>query len=645
MRSFCVLGPSQSGKSTIVQKLASLDGGATQHEQAGMIGLTRFAFMGEDWCAIDLPGGPEFTSLAGAALMASDAAILVLPPDPDAAVLAAPYLRAIEAADTPCLIFINKVDAPQGRIRDVVAALQDYSAHLIVLRQIPIREGASVVGAVDLISERAWRYREGAPSTLVEIPPDLIDREQQARAELLEHMADYDDALLEQLIEDRTPASGALFAIASRETAEHKLVPALIGAASHANGMMRLMKALRHEAPEVGALAARLGAPEAMAVGFHAIMRRHVGKCTLIRVLRDGVRVGSPLGGGNLGNLGGIGGATLPAALPAGMVALAAKSDQLNAGQLFTAGAAAAAPGWSRGHAPSYARMIVTADDRNEVRLSGALARLQEIDPNAIVTQDEGTGHTLLLLQGPMHLRRILTQLADDFGIEVQDHPPSSSYRETISRQVEQAYRHKKQTGGAGQFADVLLILRPLPRGEGFRFDETVKGGTVPRSYFPAVEDGARDAMAAGPLGFPVIDVGVTLTDGKFHAVDSSEFAFRTAARSGVAEALAAAEPVLLQPIHRIDIHVPSVFSGALVPAISGMKGHVLGFERNAGVPGWDIFRALLPASANDELIRVLAAATQGTAWHETRFDHFEEVYGKEAEKISRDRAQAHAHT
>ena len=257
------------------------------------------------------------------------------------------------------------------------------------------------------------------------------------------------------------------------------------------------------------------------------------------------------------------------------------------------------------------------------------------------LSQDEGSGHAAVRLQGPMHLRQMLAQLSDGFGVEVETHVPAPRYRETISSPVEEAYRHRKQSGGAGQFADVAMTVAPMPRGEGFRFSEVVKGGAVPRNYIPSVEEGARDALVKGPLGFPVTDVSVTLTDGKHHAVDSSDYAFRTAGRQGVKEALAKAGPVLLQPIERVDIHIPSVYSGAMVSLVSSLKGQVLGFDRDPECRGWDVFRALLPASSEEELVTALGSSTQGTAWHEATFDHYEELYGREAERISKEHAAA----
>jgi len=639
MRCISVLGPSQSGKSTLVKQLAALDGGRSAAEAMDPLTITSFDYLGEPWCALDLPGGSEYAALAQGALMASDAAVLVVPPEPEAAMLAAPWLRAIEASGTPCFIFVNKMDAATARLRDIVSELQAYSNHTIVLRQIPMREGDAVVGAVDLISERAWRYRDGQQSALVRMPAGPVaEREAEAREALLEQMSEYDDALLEELIEDRAPATGALYAIARRELTENVLIPAFLGAAERANGVTRLMKALRHEAPDATHLRERLDG--ARAVAFHAQIRKHLGKVVAIRALEDGIGIGQTLAGGNLGGLqrpgGGAGGA-----MGLGEVAVAVKSDHLVAGAPLATDAPLPRPDWAAGHVPMLARVLIPGSERDEVRLSAALSRLAETDPFMVHETEDETGQPVLRTQGPQHMRRVLAMLEGDFGLSVETRNPQVAWRETISGRAEIRYRHRKQTGGAGQFADVALTLAPLPRGEGFRFDETVKGGAVPRNYIPSVAEGAQDATERGPLGFPVVDLAVTLTDGKHHAVDSSDHAFRTAGRMGVREGLAQAGPLLLQAIDRVDIHVPSACSGALVSLISGLKGQVLGFDRDPAQRGWDLFRATLPASVRDDLLNQLAGATQGTAWLEARFDHFEEVYGREADAISKARLEA----
>ena len=642
MRVFTVLGPTHSGKTTLAEALSRLEAPPASAEVAGGVGLHSFGYLGDRWCAVDIPGGPDFLGAAGQALAASDAAVLVVPPEPEAAVLAAPYLRLIESADVPCLLFINRMDTDQARVRDIVAALQAYSAAPIVLRQIPIRGAdGQVTGSVDLISERAFRYREGERSALIEIPPEAQDREHEAREELLESLSEFDDHLLEQLIEDKVPPTDEIFALEAQTLQGHATVPTFLGAASHGNGVERLMKALRHDIAGVESVVARLGAGDALALGFAADIRLHLGELVVLRALKDGLKAGGTLAGDGIGTLNQIDCKTAAGELAAGEVAVAIKSNHLTAGALLDGTAATPLPDWSRGVRPGYVRIVEPESERDDTRLSSALTRMAAADPGMVLTQEEGTGRALVHLQGPMHMRRLLAKLEEDFGLKVHEHPLGATYRETITKTVDKAYRHRKQSGGAGQFADVKLTVRPQARGEGFAFDQVVKGGAVPKNYIPAVEAGAAEALEEGPLGFPVIDVAVTLTDGKHHSVDSSDFAFRIAGKNAVREALTEAGPVLLQPIDRVAIHVPSVFSGALVPLISQLKGQVLGFDEEAGAKGWDVFRALLPASALDPLFQSLGGATQGTAWYETEFDHYEEVYGKEAEKVSQAMAEA----
>ncbi len=643
MRCFTVLGPSQSGKSTLVTALAGLEGRSTGMTFSDRLGLRRFDYLGETWGAFDVAGGTDNLGTAGHALAASDAVVLCVPPDPEAAPLAAPYLRLIEASGVPCSLFVNRMDAAEGRVRDTVAALQAYASHLIVLRQVPIRDANGIVGAVDLISERAWKYQEGQPSALIEMPADMRDREHEARTELLEHLADFDDALLEQLIEDREPAPENVYALVAEVHRHNDLIPAFLGSALHTNGVNRLMKSLRHESTDVSAIAERLGLGDVTALGVFADNRKHVGKSVLLRALTGGLQHGHFVGGATISSLNDIGGGQIAAAVEPGALAIAVKSDHLNPGAAYSTDEAHGLPDWTCGQPPSYRRVVTPKHDRDDVRLSAALARVDAVDPGMALGQDEETGHAVISLQGPMHLRRLTTALEGDFDIEVDTHPLAGSFRETISRRVEKHYRHRKQSGGAGQFADVQMIIEPQARGEGFRFADTVKGGAVPRNYIPSVSAGAQDALGRGPLGFRVVDVAVTLTDGKHHAVDSSDHAFRTAGLHGVREALAEAGPVLLQPIDHVEIHVPSVYAGQLVALISSLKGQVLGFDPHPVARGWDVFRALLPSPSEDELFQSLGGLTHGTAWFEARFDHYQEMHGKEAEKVRSDRADAMA--
>ncbi|MFC4667677.1 elongation factor G [Seohaeicola nanhaiensis] len=623
MKVIAVVGPSQAGKTTVIEALAALEE-QPPHRLAlfGDTSVTRFDFMGEAWAALDCPGGPDSFAQLGPALAAADAAVLVVPAESDAAVLAAPYLRLLEASGISTFLFINRIDAATDRVRDIVAALQVYSPHGIVLRQIPMREGDRVVGAVDLISERAWEYHDHARSSLVEMPAGIRDREAEARMDVLEHLADFDDALMEQLIEDQTPMTADIYRVATRALQHHDLIPALLGAAAQGKGVLRLMKSLRHEVPDVAQLTERL--PEGvMAVACLGDAVKHLGKTVLLRALAP-LAPGARLGGAALGSLTDLDARSPLGALAPGEIGLAVKSDHLSlTAPLITAEAALPLP---EERVANHRFRLTPAHERDETRLATALTRLAEIDPGLALRQDEASGHTILCTQGPLHLRRLLDKLTGVFGVETATAEIPPALCETITRRVEKHHRHRKQSGGAGQFADVLIEVAPLPRGTGFRFEEQIKGGAIPRTYIPSVEAGARDALAEGPLGHPVVDVGVLLKDGKVHAVDSSDFAFRTAGRMALREALAEAGSLLLQPIARIAIRVPTVYSGGLVPLISALKGHVVTFEADPDAPGWDIFEALLPVAAETDLFNALAGATRGTAWYSAEHDHYEEL-------------------
>ncbi|MFQ5622699.1 MAG: elongation factor G [Paracoccaceae bacterium] len=646
-RCFAVLGASNTGKSTLVDRMCALEGKPPAAAPPGEMRIAPFSHLDESWTALDCPGSIDFLQPALDALTAADAAVICVAPDPAQAVLAAPYLRAVEAAGTPTIIFINRIDEAEGRVRDIVAALQDYANHAIVLRQIPIRQEGTVVGSVDLVSERAWKYREGEHSALIEIPGDVKEREEEARAELLESLSEYDDWLLEEIIEDRTPADGPVFSICSRVLQENRAMPALIGSAGHGSGIVRVMKALRHEAPDASALRDRLVADTAsstpiIAAAFHATHKRHVGKAVYLRALQA-IDPSKPIGGRPAGQItaaGPDGGSGALGSVEAGQVVVAVKSDHLFAPRLCAESKLLDPPDWCKPLPPMLFRILEPVNERDSAKLTGALSTLAESDPSLSVGQDPETGAALAGTQGTLHLRVLKQRLADTFGIEVHEVVPPGTYRETITRKSDTHYRHKKQSGGAGQFADVKLLVAPARRGSGFSFSDTVKGGTVPRNYIPAVEAGARDAMERGPLGFPVVDVSVNLHDGLHHSVDSSDMAFRIAGRMGVKEALASGVPVLLQPFYLIQIHIPSIFTGALGQLISTHRGQVLGYDRDPKAKGWDVFRATVPGSALDALVGEIRSVTQGVGYFEAEFERYEELYGKEAEKVSEARLQ-----
>ncbi|MDU8927744.1 elongation factor G [Alisedimentitalea sp. MJ-SS2] len=626
MRAFAVIGPSQSGKSTLVQALAGLEGAKPKTlPLMGGASVTKFNFMGDDWAGFYVPGGLDNISQVGPVLAACDVAVLCVPAEADAAVLSAPYLRLLEDSNVPSLVFVNGIDAASNRIADIISELQHYCAHGIILRQVPMRKDGKTVGTIDLISERAWEYHDGERSSLVEVPKEMFDREQEARAEMMETLADFDDHLLEEIIEDQKPPTEELYEVATRALQHHDLIEALLGSAENGNGVLRLMKSLRHEVPQVDALRDRLDVgKDVIAISCLADNLKHVGKAVLVRALADGVAQGAPLGGDTIGTLDDVDAKTQLSALKPGEIGLAIKSDHLTLGTFLTAKGTTPLPDWAAAHPPALQRVVIPVNERDETKLPLALSRISEVDLGLQVAQDASVGHMVIGVGGPLHLRRIIDKLDQGFGIKVEVEEVATALRETIRKGKEMHHRHRKQSGGAGQFADVVIDVEPLPMGGGFEFAETVKGGAVPRNYFAAVEAGAKEALQAGPSGHPVVDVKITLKDGKTHSVDSSDFAFRTAGKNAVREALSELGTVVLQPIMAVEINVPSIFAGGLVQLVSGLKGQVQGFESDANAKGWEVFRALLPMAALEELSHALGSTTRGTAWFATEVDHYE---------------------
>ncbi|MCY7397938.1 MAG: elongation factor G, partial [Sphingomonas bacterium] len=266
-----------------------------------------------------------------------------------------------------------------------------------------------------------------------------------------------------------------------------------------------------------------------------------------------------------------------------------------------------------------------------------------EEDPSLAIEQDEMSHELRLKGVNDEHLRNTLARIQRRYGVEVTHRTPSIGYRESIRRPVTQRGKHKKQSGGHGQFGDVVIEIAPLARGEGFRFGEKISGGAVPRQYIPAVEQGVRDAMAKGPMGYPVVDVAVTLTDGSYHSVDSSELAFRTAGRIAMQEALAQAAPHLLEPVQRVTLTCPNSATSRATSATAGRRGQMLGMAPRDGWAGWDRIETLIPEGELNGLEAELRSLSHGLASYEAKFDHLAEVSAGAAEKLVRGREAEHA--
>ncbi|SDT49079.1 elongation factor G [Bradyrhizobium canariense] len=664
-RCIALVGPFQSGKTTLLEAILARTGAipragsveagtsvgdaspeARRHKMGVGLSAATTSFMDDSYTFIDCPGSIEFVHDMRAAIPAVDAAVVVCEADEKKLPQLQIILRELEDLGIPRFLFLNKIDRANKRIRETLATLQPASRVPLVLRQIPIWNGDLIEGFVDLALERAFVYREHKPSEVMALEGGNRDREKEARFSMLEKLADHDDALMEQLLEDIQPPRDAVFDDLARELREGLICPVLLGSAARENGVLRLLKALRHEAPGVAATAKRLGVSsstkDALGYVFKTMHLQHGGKLSLTRLLAghldDGATLQSSSGeSGRVSGILSVNGThdSKRASAEAGDTVALGKLDAIKTGDTLTSGKTAPSALVHVEPTPPVLAMSLAATDRkDDVKLGQALLRLNEEDPSLTMIQNQRTHDTVLWGQGEMHLRVALERLRERFGVNVKAHPPAIGYLETIRKSITQRGRHKKQSGGHGQFGDVVLEVKPVPRGSGFEFHETVVGGAVPRNYIGAVEEGVVDGLLRGPLGFPVIDVHVTLTDGSYHSVDSSDLAFRTAARVGVSEALPQCQPVLLEPIHVVEIVCPSDATAKVNAILSARRGQILGFDTREGWPGWDCVRATMPEAEIGDLIVELRSATAGAGSFTRQFDRMAEVTGRAADQI-----------
>jgi elongation factor G len=661
-RCIALVGPYLSGKTTLLEAILARTGAITrqgrvsdrntvgdaspearEHGMSVELNIADTTFLGDSFTFIDCPGSIEFQYEGALALTGCDAAVVVCEPDPKRVPALQLILKQLEDRGIPRFLFLNKIDSFDTQVRDILPILQPASSRPLVLRQIPIWESGVASGFVDLALERAFVYRRHAPAEVIETPVGVKDREQQARFHMLEQLADYDDELMEQLLSDVQPPRAKVFADLVRELQEGLIVPVLLGSAENGNGILRLLKALRHEVPFVERTAQRLKLENAKSAGqvLKTLYSAHGGKLSIVRVIAGDFGEGSIIQGARAEEraasaftMHGQEAKKRGPGRPGDTIALGRLEKIVSGETLSTEKGGITQLTPPPPPEPVYGIAIGIKDRKDEVKLTGALGKLMEEDPSMRLEHARDTHQMVLWGKGEMHLRVALERLERKYGVVAESKSRQVPYKETIKKSIEVRGRHKKQSGGHGQFGDVVLQIKPLPRGTGFQFSDTITGGVVPKQFIPSVEIGVTDYLNHGPLGFPVVDVAVTLTDGSYHSVDSSDMAFRQAGRIGMSEGMPKCSPVLLEPIMQVEIAIPSEATARVNGMIPQRRGQILGFDSRQGWPGWDVVNAHIPEAEIGDLIVELRSATAGVGTFTAKFHHLAELTGRLADNV-----------
>jgi elongation factor G len=659
-RSVAIVGPYLSGKTTLLESLLWVTGAvsrkgsvqdkntvgdssqeARDRQMTVEVNAATTEYDGVRFTFLDSPGSIEFAQETCNALIGTDAVVVVCEAVADRVLTLAPLFKFLDDWEIPHLVFLNKMDRADVDFMDVLHALKTVSSRPLVPHQYPIGRGESLTGFIDLVTEQAYHYHPGAPADPVAFPEELKAQEQLARMEMLETLSNWDDHLLEELLEEIEPPQEEIWQDLKMELGADLIVPVFFGCADRDFGVRPLLEALLREAPDPDTTAERRGIKLSANTPLAQVLKTYYtpqgGKLSLVRVWQGSITDGMTLNGvrvGGMYRLMGLQQQSVNTAEAGDIVALG-RMEGIKTGMTLTTDAQQAAELPKAEQIKPVFAMAIRAEKRNdEVKLTGALAKLLEEDC-ALQWEQQGDTHEIILWgQGDIHLQVALDRLRRKYNLPMQTHKPQVPYKETIRKTTNSHGRYKHQTGGHGQFGDVYLDIKPLPRGEGFQFSETIVGGVVPRQYIPGVETGVRDYLAQGPLGFPIVDIAVTLTNGSYHSVDSSEQAFKQAARIAMQEGMVKCEPVLLEPIVRATISIPTDFTSKVLRLTSGRRGQVLGYDTKPDWAGWDEVVALIPQAEMHDLIVELRSQTLGVGFFQWEFDHLQEVPDKLADRV-----------
>jgi elongation factor G len=613
---------------------------------------------------IDTPGHVDFTVEVERSLRVLDGAVAVFDGVAGVEPQSETVWRQADRYSVPRICFVNKLDRTGASFDKCVGMIKDRLNAVALVLQLPIGLESDFIGVVDLLAMKAlvWRgeTKKGEDYAIEEIPADMLEKAKQARHEMIETLAENDDVVMEKYLAGEELSEAELIAGIRRATIAAKLSPVLTGSAFKNKGVQPMLDAVTRYLPSPLDIDAIVGTDmndkekemkrlpkndePFSALAFKIMTDPHLGKLTFIRVYSGVLETGSTILNSTKDRKERIGKIYQMHAnkreerdnVGAGMIVAVMGLKDTTTGETLCDPAKPVILESMDFPAPVISVAIEPKTKGDQEKLGVAIQRLSEEDPTFHVNTDEETGQTIIAGMGELHLEILVDRMRREFKVEANVGKPQVAYRETLRKPVARHdYTHKKQTGGSGQFAKIQIAIEPLPTGEvegGYEFVNKITGGRVPREYIPSVDAGCREAMTSGPLaGYPLTDVRVTLLDGAYHDVDSSELAFKVAGIAAFKEAAKLADPAILEPVMRVEVVTPEDFMGDVIGDINSRRGQIQAMDERSGAR---VVRALVPLSEMFGYVGDLRSRTQGRASYSMEFDSYAEVPGNVMKEI-----------
>ena len=590
---------------------------------------------------IDTPGMANFLSDARAAMRVVDSALVVVDAVAGVEVSTEKVWASADELEMPLIVVLNRLDRERASLERSLESLRGAFGRTVIPVQLPIGEERSFKGVVDLVAMKAWTFAGDGKASEAPIPAELEGAAQTAREALIEMVAEADDSLMERFFETGTLTQEELVGGLKRAVSSRRVFPVFCASAAANVGMQPLLDGILAYVPapserpvkvsDEQVIEAKESGP-ASAFVWKTIADPFAGRITLFRVLTGVLKADSTVHNvtrdsperlGHIVLLQGKTQSNVPEIKAGDIGAVAKLKETLTSDVLADRSSKITVPA-IKFPEPVISYAIEPKSRGDEEKISTALHRLQEEDPSISYNRDQQTKELLLAGQGESHIAVTVAKLKRRFGVEVNLKLPRIPYRETITASTEAHGRHKKQTGGHGQFGDCKVKFEPLPRGSDFEFVDDIFGGSIPRQYIPAVEKGIQDARLRGFLaGYPMVDFRATVFDGSFHAVDSNELSFKMAGSLAFKDGMSRARPTLLEPVMDVEVYAPSDYAGDLMGDLNSRRGRIGGMDTRGSST---VIRAKVPMSEMLTYEQHLTSATGGRGSYHMEFSHYEEV-------------------